>query len=29
VGALLEQGPPILGDSNFGARGPQMLAALA
>ena len=29
VGALLEQGPGVFGDSGFGARGPQMVAALA
>ena len=29
VGALLDQGPRVLGDSHFGARGPQMVAALA
>jgi uncharacterized protein YndB with AHSA1/START domain len=29
VGALLDQGPQVIGDSSFGARGPQMVAALA
>ena len=29
VGALLEQGPRVVGDSSSGARGPQMVAALA
>jgi uncharacterized protein YndB with AHSA1/START domain len=29
VGALLEQGPRIIGGSGFEARGPQMVAALA
>ena len=29
VGALLEQGPRVIGDSGLGARGPQMVAALA
>ncbi len=29
VGALLEQGPRIIGGSSPGARGPQMVAALA
>ena len=27
--SLLDQGPRVLGDSHFGARGPQMVAALA
>jgi uncharacterized protein YndB with AHSA1/START domain len=29
VGALLEHGPGVIGNSNFGARGPEMVAALA
>jgi uncharacterized protein YndB with AHSA1/START domain len=29
VGALLEQGPRVFGSPDFGARGPQMVAALA
>ena len=29
VGALLEQGPRVIRDSSFGARGPQMVGALA
>jgi uncharacterized protein YndB with AHSA1/START domain len=29
VGALLEQGPRVIGDSGLGMRGPQMVAALA
>jgi hypothetical protein len=29
VGVLLDQGPQVIGDSGFGARGPQMVAALA
>jgi uncharacterized protein YndB with AHSA1/START domain len=29
VGALLEQGLRVIGNSSFGARGPQMVAALA
>jgi hypothetical protein len=29
MGTLLEQGPRVIGNSGFGARGPQMVAAVA